>query len=52
MPFQQLWQQEISKTLSEHMRKIDITVRREAKDGQVLAQVIGAVRDPKPSNYQ
>jgi general secretion pathway protein I len=46
------WQQEISKTGSVHLRKIDITVRREAKEGQVLAQVIGAVRDPNTNHYQ
>ena len=46
------WRQEISKTGSVHLRKIDITVRREAKEGQVLAQVIGAVRDPNTNHYQ
>ena len=46
------WSQEISKTGSKHLRKIEVTVRRKSKDGQVLAQLIGAVRDPKTSSYQ
>ncbi|MDO8704125.1 MAG: type II secretion system minor pseudopilin GspI [Sulfuricaulis sp.] len=45
------WRQEISRTALKHIRKIDITVRREPNDGQVLAQLIGNVRDPKPASY-
>ena len=45
------WRQEISSTANKHMRKIDIKVRREAKDEQVLAQLISIVRDPKITSY-
>ena len=45
------WQQEISKTNNPHLRNIDITVRREPKDGRVVAQLVGFVRDPKPASY-
>jgi general secretion pathway protein I len=51
------WQQEISKTNSPHLRNIDISVRREpkdgkdGKDGQVVARLISFVRDPKTASY-